>query len=138
MSYENILQRVSLEAAADLSAKQYHFVTVDSNGKAAQSVAADQAFGIVQNKPAAAESAEVAVFGISKVVAGAAVTRGARLSSNASGRAVASTGTSVSGGTNPGVIGTPGCAIALEAASADGDIIACLIIHGGSQVTAIA
>lgn len=138
MAYENILERISLEAAADLSSSQYFFVKVDSNGKAALAGANDQAVGILQNKPASGETAEIAVFGVSKLVASAEITQGARLSATAAGKAVTATGTSVSDATATGVRGTPGNAIALEAASADGDIIAALIIHGGSEVTAVA
>jgi len=60
----------NLTAAADLSAKQFHFVKLAS----ATTVnvcddVADVPIGILQNTPTSGQAAEVCIFGISKVVA---------------------------------------------------------------------
>jgi hypothetical protein len=113
MASENILDCITLEAGADLSAKQYYFVTqaaddgqVDPTGDGAL------ANGVLQNKPdAAGKAATIATRGVSKVVAAAAITRGDTVSSDASGKA-----NTVASGDYP--LGK-----ALEAATADGDVI---------------
>lgn len=53
----------------------------------------DQAYGILQNKPATGQAADVGIMGVSKAVAGAIVTAGNFLMSDTSGRLVPSTGT---------------------------------------------
>jgi hypothetical protein len=62
--------KISLEAAADLSALQYTFVKRDTNGRAvAVAAATDIPIGILQNKPKAlGQMAEIVVIGISKVL----------------------------------------------------------------------
>jgi hypothetical protein len=82
---------ITLEAAADLSAKQYYFVYVDSNGQAAVcSAATDQPIGILQDKPAAAGRAcTVMVNGISKVSSDAALSLGNKVGTSADGQAAA-------------------------------------------------
>lgn len=66
--------KISLEAAADLSSKQYYFVKTDANGKAAVCAAAtDLPCGILQNKPTSGQVAEIVVVGVSKVSSDAAL-----------------------------------------------------------------
>lgn len=62
--------KMSLEAAADLSASQYMFVKRDVNGRAvAITSALDTPIGVLQNKPKGlGQMAEVVVIGITKVV----------------------------------------------------------------------
>lgn len=45
-------------------------------------------YGVLQNMPAAGDAADVGLFGISKVVAGASVTMGAEIMCDASGRMI--------------------------------------------------
>ena len=60
---------VTFEAAEDLSSYQYHFVTLDSAGKAQlMNAASDVVIGVLQNAPKSGEEATVRVLGISKVV----------------------------------------------------------------------
>ena len=60
----------TLTAAADLSSKQYHFVKLASATTVNVCTATtDRAIGILQNDPESGEVAEIAIFGISKVVA---------------------------------------------------------------------
>lgn len=102
-----------LAAAADLSGKQYHLVRLSAAWTVNQaSEAANSALlGVLQNKPKSGEAATVADGGTSKVVAGAAITAGAVLSTNGSGRAIAVVSGAVAFGQ------------ALTAAGADGDVI---------------
>lgn len=88
MAHEYGLQCVSLVAAADLSAKQFYFVYVDGNGKAALNVTAGaRAVGVLQNKPIAGETAEVAYAGVTKVAAGATITADDPVMSDVAGKA---------------------------------------------------
>ena len=108
-----------LKAAADLSALQYRFVTVDVNGNVAQqTVLGARSLGVLGNKPTLNQSAEVVVIGATKVVAGGTIAAGAQVTSNATGQAVAAAATQY-------VIGT----CLLPAAS--GDITTVLLKHEG-------
>ncbi len=86
----------SYVAAADLSAKQFHFVElVGADQVNACNAATDIPVGILQNDPRAGEAATVwSSYGVSKVVAdgsGTAITRGNWLGTNNVGRAVKKT-----------------------------------------------
>ena len=110
----------SLQASADLSAEQFTFMVADANGEAAQAGAGVDAIGVLQNDPAAqGEAANLQAFGVSKVVAGAAVAAGAQVMSDATGRAITATATN-------NVVG-----VALEAAANADEIIAVLVSPGG-------
>jgi hypothetical protein len=90
MASENIVQSITLPAAADLSSSQFKLVTVNSSGQAALANATALVVGVLQNKPSAAgQAATVAVHGVSKAVAGGAITAGARVTADASGNAIA-------------------------------------------------
>lgn len=92
MAYQNVSHHsLSLVANADMSAKQYCAVAVNSAGKAIIADADDQVIGILQNNPGAGQAATVAFGGISKVKFGGTVAAGARVTSNASGEIVAAT-----------------------------------------------
>jgi len=120
MSFEIPGQVITLEAGQDLSAKQYYFVSLASDGQVDPTGAGLGVDGVLQDDPAVAGyGALVMINGVSKVVAGAVITRGADVASDASGKAVAST-------SGDYIVGT-----ALEAATADGDIIAVLITRAG-------
>jgi hypothetical protein len=86
VAYEisNYSVKVSLVAAADLSALQYTFVKLDSDGQAAAVAATtDKPIGILQNDPTSGQEAEVLVLGGSKLVAGGAVSEGAAIGTSA-------------------------------------------------------
>lgn len=89
MATENTLTTFSLPAAADLSASQYRIVTVNASGQVALATANSTVVGVLQNKPLAGRAGTVAIGGVSKVIAGAAITAGARLTSDANGAAIA-------------------------------------------------
>jgi hypothetical protein len=111
MSFDQIKHSVTLEAAADLSTKQYHAVSVNSSGKAALCDADDYVAGILQNNPGSGRAATVTYNGVSKVKLGGTVAAGARVTVNASGQIVAATtgdsvlGIALAGGAS-GEIGT--------------------------------
>jgi hypothetical protein len=89
MAYENQVQSITLVAAADLSAKQYRVVKIDSNGKAAMSDADDLGIGILQNNPGSGQPATVGYSGVSKALAGGTIAAGARVTSDANGALIA-------------------------------------------------
>lgn len=71
MAFEQRLLNYGFPASADLSARQFCAVKLDTSGKIAVAVAAKNADGILQDKPNAVDVAgEVAMFGVSKALAG--------------------------------------------------------------------
>lgn len=109
------LKTMTLEAAADLSAIQYHFVRLSAANKTnlASQAANSATLGVLLNKPKSGEFASIGYFGEGKITAGAAITAGDVLTTNGSGRAAVVTSGSLQ----------MACARALETAGADGDII---------------
>ena len=124
MAYEGTLSTVpGVVASADLSTHQFKFMTLSSTGAALNTTAGGMCDGVLQNKPnALGVAASVAFSGVSKVVAGAAVAKGARVMSNATGKAITGVATNI------------GVGRALEAAAADGDLIAVLLDTKGDTL----
>lgn len=92
MTTKVILQSISLVAGADLSAKQFHVVKVNSSGQAVAANATDVAqVGILQDKPISGVAGSVAVNGVSKAAFGGTVASGAAVTSDANGKIVAAT-----------------------------------------------
>lgn len=84
--------KITLEAAADLSAKQFHFVKLDANGKAAICAAAtDVPIGVLQNKPTSGQAATIVVVGVSKVSSDAALNEGDLIGTSSDAQADAKT-----------------------------------------------
>lgn len=112
------LASISVPASANLSADQFCFMTIDTNGNLVPvSTQGAQADGVLQDKPdAAGEAGQLAIAtSVSKVIAGAAITAGAQVMSDASGHAItATTGNYVAGK-------------ALDAAAASGILIRVLL-----------
>ena len=118
MAELHLIWTETYQAAADLSARQFHLVRQSAANVCNQASDAQGSsiIGVLQNKPAAAgRFATVAMLGISKVVAGGSLTQGDIITTNGSGRAA----TVRSGDMAVGR--------ALTAAGADGDIISALI-----------
>lgn len=112
-----LVSDVTFEAAADLSAKQFHFVKLTAaNTVNVCSGATDIPCGILQNKPSAAgRPAVVRMLGLSKLSADAALSAGALIGTSADGQGDAKTpGTD----TTEYVVG-----IALEASGGAGELI---------------
>lgn len=111
----------TFKAAADLSAKQYHFVEITAaNTVNACNAATDIPIGVLQNKPdAAGKPAEVMMLGISKVVADGTLTAGALLGTSADGQGDAKT----AGTDTTEYI----CGRCIVAASGAGEIVECAV-----------
>jgi hypothetical protein len=117
VAYEiaNYSVKITLVAGADLSAKQYTFVKLNSSGQAiAVAAATDRPIGVLQNAPTSGQEAEVLVVGGTKLVAGAAVTEGAVVGTDGSGKGVALT---VGTDTTKYILGT-----SLLEVAADGEV----------------
>jgi len=133
MAFEQSLKSISLNADSSIAAytgvpgqpgsadpntsKMYRFVKVTGDKQVGLCTdGADTSVGVLQNKPQnVGMAATVAIFGVSFVVAGAAVSAGAAVTSDSEGRGVAV----ASGDATAG--------IALAAASAAGELIPVLI-----------
>lgn len=116
MAFKYAGQCVTLEAGQDLSSSQYVFVTVAADGQIDPASADTFAEGVLQNDPdAAGAAANVQIDGVSKVLAGGAISVGDAVAAATGGKAATA-------GTSSVILGT-----ALEAATADGDIISVLL-----------
>jgi hypothetical protein len=103
----------TMVTGADLSAHRNKFAKVSADYTAALATAVgDAIIGVIDDIPYNAAGAQVAIRfgGTAQVVAGAAFAAGARLTTDASGRAITAT------------VGQRYYAIALEAATAVGDM----------------
>jgi hypothetical protein len=112
---------ISLTSSGDLSSNQYQFVALNSSGQVALAGDGERADGILDSEPDAANKvATVAIPNGARVLvkAGAATTAGGPVASDASGKAVDAT-------SGDSVLGT-----FVEAASADGDVVAILFSVG--------
>lgn len=98
-----------------------HNVFIAATGAYAAQLATDPGssliLGVLQNAPQQNEAMSIAVSGVSKVVAGGALTVNAIITTNASGRAAAVAS------------GQIGCGRVLETAGADGDVVTALLFH---------
>lgn len=85
--------KITLEAGADLSSKQYYFVKIDSStGKAVVCAAAtDKPVGVLQNNPTSGQAAEIVVMGLTKVSSDAGLTIGNLIGTSGDGQADAKT-----------------------------------------------
>lgn len=82
--------KITLVAAADLATSHGKFVKLDATGKVvAVAATTDRVIGVLCNKPKNGQEAEVAVLGVTKMVASAALAVGKSLATAADGRAAA-------------------------------------------------
>jgi len=78
--------------ATTLIAKQYYIVKQHTDGTLILAAAAtDKIVGVLQNKPAVGSAGLVRIGGTTKVIAGGAINPGAWVTSDGSGKAVATT-----------------------------------------------
>ena len=89
--YVDSQSTISLAAGADLSSKQYTFVKLSGTGVISAAAATDVVIGVLQNAPTSGKTAEVAVGGITKLKASAAISVGALVGTTSTGLAVALT-----------------------------------------------
>lgn len=122
MAYTGVGTPLSgLKANADLSSSQFRFMKFTSGKVTPCSVQGEQAYGVLQDKPSAANMAcDVWAMGsIAKVEAGAAVSQDAEVMTDSSGRAITWTSRNKKLG------------VALAAASAAGEVIEVLLLPTG-------
>lgn len=117
MAYELSDSQVvlSIPAGADLSTKQYTFVKLSGSTVISAAAATDLPIGVLLNDPASGETAAVAVSGVVKLKASAAIAVGALVGTTSTG-----TGVTLVAGTDTTkyILGR-----AVTAAGAAGDII---------------
>jgi len=89
MAYEAAQIKVGqFTASADLSTKQYHFVKMSGNDTVTVCAAiTDVPVGVLQNNPASGGAAEVALLGVTKVVADGTLAAGNLIGTSADGQA---------------------------------------------------
>ena len=89
MAYEAAQVKVGqFTASADLSVKQYHFVKMSGNDTVTVCAAiTDVPVGVLQNNPASGGAAEVALLGVTKVVADGTLAAGNLIGTSADGQA---------------------------------------------------
>lgn len=128
----------------DLSAKQYHFVDMDTNGDiVAVSTTGGKVLGVLQNNPNGSATqdklATVAVAGIAMVKAGGVINPGDWVKSDNAGKAVAlgiqPSYVSIHAGDAP-VTGSYACGIHVgRTAAAENDLVPILLLHAGAVPT---
>ena len=114
---------ITLVAAADLSAKQYYFVAVDTDGKAALTGDDGNPIGVLQNKPAAGEAATICIDGVTKVYVGTESGLGAGYNVGCDSNSAAKVSDT----------GSYRLGVSLEDPTANGDIISMLFQKNGKQ-----
>lgn len=114
----NILE-TTFDAETDLRTKQYYFVELGTNANEVDVCdgATDLPIGVLQNEPNIGEGANVRILGTTKVIASTTILKGAYVGTTNEGKAVTkSTAKDIVRG------------IALEAATAAGDLIEILLV----------
>lgn len=122
MAYQQAQTNITLKAGADLSAKQYFFVKIDTDGDVVLAGNGENAIGVLQNAPAEGEAANIAVAGVSKVIIGdtTSLDSGSVISSDANGKATLGVSTDFA------------LAILIEDTTANDDVVSCLIQKTGA------
>ena len=119
MAVEVLGKKIGHESAsADLSSHQFKCIVFGSSGVALAS-SGGKCDGILQDKPLAGQACEVAIDGMSKVVASAALAKGVNVAVGTSGKIKAAA-------SGDYILGT-----LMEASSADGDIVSVLMTRPG-------
>lgn len=88
MAYEINPTILSFEAAADLSAKQYYWVKLNTVGKIVLAEDGERAIGILQDCPESGEMGAVAVAGVSKLKSAATLDAGMLIASDLNAKAI--------------------------------------------------
>lgn len=107
--------QISFEAAADLSAAQYKFVKLDTNGKIVVcDTDGEVALGVLQDNPVAGQAGNVMLYGVTKVLikASEAIAAGSAI-----GTSTAATATAVESTVTGADVGDMMMGILLEAAT---------------------
>lgn len=125
---EQLMAPAGLKAGADLSAKQYRLVIQSTTLRevTVPAAASDPPLGVLQNAPASGEPAAVCIVGVTKFVAGGAVTVGDKLMNDDTDDGAVVTWAAG--------VGNHACGIALETA-ADGEIFSGVVLPIGIGAT---
>ena len=123
MAFSQAQTIITLEAAADLSAKQYHFVAVDTNGKAALTGDDGNPIGVLQNAPTAGQAASICVYGVTKLKIGTEAGLGAGYNVGCDSTSAGKVSDS----------GSYRLGVSLEDPTANGDIVSILFQKNGQQ-----
>jgi hypothetical protein len=115
VAYEIDLLTISLPTETDLSAKRFCAVTVDSNGYAVMPQDGGVAIGVLQNDPKAGQTAAVRVYGVTYMVAAAAINTGQLVTTDGNGQA------------KPAAAGNHVIGIALDSVTAAGEVVSVLL-----------
>ncbi len=107
---------ISVTAGVAFTDKLYYIAHMDTDGDAVLAGAGEACLGVIVEENAVDKPATVQIGGVAKVVAGAAITAGAEVASDANGKAVTASGA-----------GTKTLGVALESATGDGTVIEVLI-----------
>lgn len=93
MATEAILKGISVPASADLSGNQFFFAYIDTNGNLAIPASAHiDVDGVLNDKPnALGRPGDLIVFGVTKLVTGAAVAIGDYVTNDSAGKGVTAT-----------------------------------------------
>lgn len=92
MAYEIPCFEHTFVAGADLSAKQFYAVKLDSNGAIVLAGAGENAIGVLQEDVASGYYGNVMILGITKGICGNTVTAGNNVSADASGKFIPTAG----------------------------------------------
>jgi hypothetical protein len=101
---------------------KYVFVKMSADGVAPATSATDAVIGVAQRKGIATEALPIMASGISMMVAGGKIAKGAKVAPGTDGKAVTATDAY--------------CGVALEAATADGDVLPVLLMLGAGAAAA--
>lgn len=125
MAYQNRGTNLpGIVAAADYSAAQHRFVTINAAGKAALSTAGQRIDAAMENDPGADQAASLMGPGsVAKITAGEAISLGDPVASDATGRAVVAGASENIGG------------VALTAAGGAGELISVWMATNGGTAT---
>lgn len=130
MASSNYGPYISAKAASDLSAKQYFIVKITADDEI-DLAGAGEGIGVLTDEPAAGKYGTVQVQGITKVVAGGAISAGDAITSDGNGNAVAATA-STSNTSTGAITGSMVLGRALKTAAQSGDVIPVVITHSGA------
>lgn len=143
MAHEEALVKISGTAGADLSAKRFHAVKLNSSGKMVLAGDGERCTGVLQDGAANGRQVIVGVGGVTKMACGGVIAPGGAVSVDANGKAKAAvlgrTNTSDAGAAADPLLGSYVLGEYVgESDSAAGDIISVLITHAGVVATTAA
>lgn len=137
MAFDQPQMATGLKSGADLTpdANQYKFVKLDASGDVVLcDTAGEWAYGVLYNKPNTGEPAQVAIGGLVKVQADAALNEGDAITPSADGQAASATAANVdatSTSTSEDVAGSNVFGRAQTAAGAAAEIFTAVVTREG-------